>query len=352
MENLGFYQIDANEFLSPRSMPDFLQNVQFKVSDFRQVIQKELIKNGKSDIIDRNLEVFIGSDASVNGHKFSSQNDVFYYGWKKELIIIPNKEIFYAIRFLRNLYKINFQEQKELLNKRIGVVGLSVGMSVFKTLILEGIGGKFRIADFDILELSNLNRIDFGLFDLHRSKTEMAYRFAKESNPYVEIEVYNKGVQYENADQFFKSGQEKLDLIIDECDSIAIKILIRKLACEYRIPVIMHTSDRGIIDVERFDTDDKDKSHPYSFIKYSHLTENEINKNALSIIMDICEYNNAKERTKFSLSEIGKTITSWPQLAHEVVAGGASVGSASLNLFLNQLKTGRYYVDNDKILQS
>ena len=52
-------------------------------------------------------------------------------------------------------------------------------------------------------------------------------------------------------DFFTKSGQ--LDLLIEECDSLEVKIRARIKARSLGIPVLMDTSDRGMVDIERFD---------------------------------------------------------------------------------------------------
>jgi len=41
--------------------------------------------------------------------------------------------------------------------------------------------------------------------------------------------------------------------VIEECDSLDMKFLVREAARDRQIPVIMETSDRGVLDVERFD---------------------------------------------------------------------------------------------------
>ena len=41
--------------------------------------------------------------------------------------------------------------------------------------------------------------------------------------------------------------------MIDECDDLAMKILLRQRARELRIAVLMETSDKGLVDIERFD---------------------------------------------------------------------------------------------------
>lgn len=44
-----------------------------------------------------------------------------------------------------------------------------------------------------------------------------------------------------------------VDILVEECDSLDTKVLIRQAARSRRIPVLMATGDRGTLDVERFD---------------------------------------------------------------------------------------------------
>ena len=48
----------------------------------------------------------------------------------------------------------------------------------------------------------------------------------------------------------------RCDIIIEECDSFDVKYLLRQIAKEERRPVLMGTSQRGMMDVERYDIDE------------------------------------------------------------------------------------------------
>src|SRR5699024_6679416 len=109
-----------------------------------------------------------------------------------------------------------------------------------------------RIADFDTLELSNMNRLRTGLHHLGVPKTVIAAREIAEIDPFLKVNCFHEGVTKENIDNFVH-GDGSLDLLIDECDSLNVKILCRKIARQAGIPVLMDTSDRGMIDIERFD---------------------------------------------------------------------------------------------------
>lgn len=57
----------------------------------------------------------------------------------------------------RNKNLITYAELDRLGQLRIGVVGLGVGHAIAYTLAAQGLCGEMRLADFDDLELSNLN---------------------------------------------------------------------------------------------------------------------------------------------------------------------------------------------------
>ncbi len=66
------------------------------------------------------------------------------------------------MRLDRNRNLITAEEQDRLGLLRIGIVGLSVGHAIAYILAQEGLCGQLRLADFDDLELSNLNRVPAG----------------------------------------------------------------------------------------------------------------------------------------------------------------------------------------------
>ncbi|WP_314250767.1 ThiF family adenylyltransferase [Streptomyces kutzneri] len=81
-------------------------------------------------------------------------------------------------------------EQRRLLGRRVGVIGLSVGGSAALTFAMEGIGGSFKLADFDCLSVSNLNRLRAGVHHLGLNKCVLAARQMLEIDPWLDIELY------------------------------------------------------------------------------------------------------------------------------------------------------------------
>ncbi len=156
---------------------------------------------------------------------------------------------FESLRLNRNRNKLTKKEQTKLRGLRVGVIGASAGHSIAHVLAMEGIVGELRLADFDDIELTNLNRIPAGVMDLGVNKAVVLARRVAEIDPYLPVTTFTDGITPENLARFI----DGLDLIIEECDSLDIKFLVREAARESGIAVLMETSDRGVLDVERFD---------------------------------------------------------------------------------------------------
>ena len=90
----------------------------------------------------------------------------------------------------------------------IAVAGLSVGRAVVSTLAHEGIGGELRLADFDVLDLSNLNRVTGGVADVGVSKVVLAAREVAELDPYVRVVAFPRGVE-RGDDRRFVGGRRR-----------------------------------------------------------------------------------------------------------------------------------------------
>lgn len=276
-----------------------------------------------------------------------------YYPWRNTLVrILPQAE-FIEVRTIRNKYKITKEEQKTLNTKKIGVIGLSVGQSVALGLAIERVFGELRIADFDHVELGNMNRIRTSLVNLGVKKTTIVKREIAEIDPYLKVTVYEEGIHDDNIEAFF-CEDGKLDLLIEECDNIKMKIQSRLMAKSLRIPVLMDTSDRGMLDIERFDLDSNlpifnDKLKEFG---PENLLLDNFDKKQKQILGAILDFEKLSERAQISIKEIGKTITNWPQLASSVIMGGGICTHLSRQILLgHQVKSGRFYVDMDEIVK-
>ena len=278
-----------------------------------------------------------------------------YYPWKRIVVHILEEDQFVELRTIRNRYKITLQEQEALRKKVIGIIGLSVGQAAALVIAQERLCGEIRIADFDHLELSNLKRIRSSITNLGLKKTTVVAREIYELDPYLKVTVYDCGVDKENIGHFLDL-ERPIDLLIEECDSVDIKILAREEAKTRRIPVVMDTSDRGMLDVERFD---QDPHYPILHgllderVGYEFLNNLKTAEDKLPYILPILDVNSISLDFKASGLEVGKSITTWPQLASDVVLGGALCGNVARRILLGEsIKSERNYVDLNNLIPS
>ena len=271
-----------------------------------------------------------------------------YYPWRNCFVHFLNEADFVRVRTIRNAYKITPAEQQQLAGKKVGVVGLSVGQSVTLALALERIAGEIRIADFDTLELSNLNRIRAGVASLGLPKTTVVRREIAEIDPFLRVVTFEEGITPGNVDAFLHEGGP-LDLLVEECDNLAIKVLLREQARRGGIPVLMETSDRGMLDVERYDLD---PAYPVlhgrlpAEASYEHLAALRTPAERLPHVLALLGPDTLSDELKTSMAHIGHTITTWPQLGTDVMLGGAIAASTARRILLGHpIASGRRYFD-------
>ncbi|MDH3683685.1 MAG: ThiF family adenylyltransferase, partial [Acidimicrobiia bacterium] len=231
------------------------------------------------------------------------------------VVRLPGPAFFKRLRTDRNRNKLTTLEQEALGEKTVAVVGLSVGHVIAHTLASEGVGGRIKLADNDNLELTNLNRIPATVLDLGLNKAIVAARRLLELDPYLELEIFSGGVDAVNLEQFL----DGVDVVIEECDSFDIKIAVRAAARDAGVPVVMHTSDRGLLDVERFDLEpDRPLLHGLVGDLTPDVVSGLTTEEKVPYVVGILGSSEVSTRLAASLVEIDHQVTSWPQLAEDV----------------------------------
>jgi molybdopterin/thiamine biosynthesis adenylyltransferase len=275
-----------------------------------------------------------------------------YYPWNEKLVHILDEQEFVYVRTNRNKYKITDQEEAQLASRRVGVIGLSVGQSVSLTMAMERTFGELRIADYDTLEITNLNRLRSGVFNMGLLKTVLVAREIAEIDPFLKVTCYHEGINDNNIDDFLTKGG-KLDVLIDECDSVDVKIKCRVAARKFEIPVLMEASDRCTVDIERFDLEpDRPILHGYvDHLDLGQMRDLKTMEEKLPYILPIVGIDTMSPRLKASAVEIGQTINTWPQLASAVTMGGGIMADICRKVLLRQLSvSGRYFIDIDELI--
>ncbi|MCV7286619.1 Rv1355c family protein [Mycolicibacterium wolinskyi] len=266
-----------------------------------------------------------------------------YYPWRRCVVHVVGPRAFHRLRLDRNRNLISAAEQQRLAKLKVGVIGLSVGHAIAYNLAAEGLCGELRLTDFDELELPNLNRVPGTVFDLGVNKAVVTARRIAEIDPYLPVRVDLGGARPETIDEFVAG----LDVVVEECDSLDAKVLVREAARARHLPVLMATADRGLLDVERFDLD------PTRPILHGLLGDIETaqlaglsSKDKVPHVLRILDAPQLSPRMAASLVEVGKTLTTWPQLAAEVILGATVVADAVRRIGLGEpMRSGRVRVD-------
>lgn len=289
-----------------------------------------------------------GLRPAVGAELLSEAPHYVFYPWRRTLVKLVGPRAFERLRFDRNRHKITIAEQERLRSLTIGVIGLSVGHAIAHLLAMEGLCGELRLADFDELALSNLNRIPATVLDVGINKSVAAARRIAEIDPYLPVSVWRDGVSAENLDAFL----EGLDVVIEECDSLDMKLLVREAARARGIPVVMETSDRGLIDVERYDLEpDRPLLHGLLGDLRAEAIAGLSMRDKVPYVLQILDPEQISTRGAASLAEVGKTLTTWPQLAGDVALGAATTAAAVRRLGRDEeLGSGRARIDLDGLL--
>lgn len=268
------------------------------------------------------------------------------YPWRRAVVTLPAPDLFHLLRTTRNRFLITDAEQGRWSSATIAVAGLSVGGSVLHTCALTG-GRRFRIADPDVLGLSNLNRLAGSVCDLGVAKTLIAQRRLLELDPYTEIDVLAEGFDGAVADRFL-GGPRPPAVVFEEMDDLRRKVELRIAARRAGLPVVMITDngDDVIVDVERYDLDSE---YPLFHGRAGDVVEADpaalddpANRIAIAgaIVGD-----GVTERMTMSLAEVGRSIPSWPQLGSAATLAGAVGAAVGRRIVLgDDVPSGRRHV--------
>ena len=161
------------------------------------------------------------------------------------------------LRYSRQIMLPNFdlEGQQKLLDAHVLIMGLGgLGSPVAMYLAAAGIG-KLTLVDFDIVELSNLQRQIIHRTDsLKLSKVESAAATIEQLNPMVETICINQQL----------SEQELLDLlpdvslVVDATDNFSTRFMINRACYNSRTPLVSGAAIRmeGQVSVFDFNNDE------------------------------------------------------------------------------------------------
>lgn len=278
-----------------------------------------------------------------------------YYPWRHILVHTLAPALFQELRTSRNRNLITQEDQEKLRNSPIAIAGLSVGNTIAGHLILEGFED-LRLADFDTLSLSNLNRLRTSVIDLGIPKTIITARQIYEIHPYVHIDIFSRGIRTKQEIERFATKPRRAALIIDETDSLETKLELRRMAKKERIAVVSAADNdtNAIISIERFDSEpERELYHGVLKGIALDIVDTMTKAEKIGIINKMVGEKFITERMKASLAQVGTTLHTWPQLGGAAAASAAAICYAAKRIILSQnLPSGFYHLDFDTIFTS
>ncbi len=257
-----------------------------------------------------------------------------WFPWEGKLVHVLPRDAYFDVLTSRNQDKITRAEQLLLRGKHIGVIGLSVGGEAAVTLAQEHLCGSIRIADFDELELSNLNRLNAGVDELGHNKAHLVARRIAKIDPYLEVRVFDRGIDEDNCEQFL----DGLDLLVEECDDLSMKYRLREAARRRRLDVIFAADERGMLSIEPYSR--FPELEPFhGLVKRPHAPHESYPSTAafMRALTDwLGGWEAIPERSRRSVERIGDTLCGYPQLASEPRLAAGQLGHVARRLLLGE----------------
>lgn len=141
------------------------------------------------------------------------------------------------LRYSRQILlpQVNVEGQKRLLNAKVLIIGLGgLGSPVAMYLAAAGVG-QLRLCDFDVVDLSNLQRQIIHHYQaIGKPKVESAREKLLALNPQVEIIPIYQQLE-ENA---LVSQVEQVDVVVDCSDNLSTRLAINQACVQRQKPLV------------------------------------------------------------------------------------------------------------------
>ena len=153
------------------------------------------------------------------------------------------------------LKEIGEMGQDKIAKAKVLIIGAGgLGCPALQYLAAAGVG-TIGVVDFDVVELSNLQRqILYKVDDIGQSKAITAAKKLEALNPEIKIESYNVQITNKNALEIL----ENYDLIIDGSDNFATRYLINDACVLLEKPLVYGAVLRFEGQIGVFNLEDKD----------------------------------------------------------------------------------------------
>ena len=153
------------------------------------------------------------------------------------------------------LPQIGEQGQERLLDARVFILGAG-GLGSPVTMYLASAGvGHLVIADFDHVDLSNLQRqILHGVADLGEDKVSSARNTIAALNPGISVTALNWAPDEDELDEQIRLA----DVVVDACDNFETRFALNRFCVKHKTPLVSAAAVRFEGQISVFDPRDSD----------------------------------------------------------------------------------------------
>lgn len=180
--------------------------------------------------------------------------------------------------FERLIGLIGEEKLKEIERKKVLLIGVGgVGSYALEALIRNGFFD-ITIVDFDIIDLSNLNRqLMTDSTNIGKYKVDEAKKRALLINPNINIQTINEKLNKENLRNLLN---QNFDYIIDACDTLDVKFALMENSLHYSYKLISSMGTAKKIDPTKLEitTLDKTNNDPIARLLRNKVRKAHINK--------------------------------------------------------------------------
>lgn len=154
---------------------------------------------------------------------------------QKIKIVMKNEDIF--ARYSRQIFieEIGLEGQRKIMNAKVLIIGAGgLGSPVIQYLAAAGVG-ILGVADFDEVELHNLNRQTIhNEKSVGVSKVKSAEEFVKNLNHQVEFISIEQKIDESNAEEMIS----QFDIVVDGSDNFKTRYLVNDVCVKLNMPLV------------------------------------------------------------------------------------------------------------------
>ena len=157
------------------------------------------------------------------------------------------------------LNEVGPEGQQKLKKASVLIIGIGgLGSSVIQYLNAAGVG-KIGIADYDKVELSNLNRqLIYKDSDIGKSKVDVAKNYISELNSSTKIEIFEMRIDEKNLPNIIGD----YDILADCTDNLETRLSINDVCTKFKKKSVVSAVGGFFGQIASFDSKDDDLNNP------------------------------------------------------------------------------------------